>query len=420
MWALVPWPRRGVRVELAQLPVDCGKGSHEKFPPDPPSWPVSHDNILSEPGPDLLPDDFDLTHHVGSDQEWESQPNGEAEDQHYRSVQDLEFDRHLESLMANSEAPSFSAVTRNLDPPDLSEPHTETVDISARVSAELLDNPPLASLKFPWERGPHKSIFSEVPHVVPAVPSMPLKASLSLAPTKDVGRADDTQASAASSGFGYRIGLFASVIRVKRDISFRDRRNDVFESALAKLTGALLLLGLAMDNDTVRACIGSRSPWTILKRAGALLLFASWCVPAGPMHEISEALAWRYVIFLRGTEAAPSRGASFLSAIRFLHFVLGLDMTVVLNSRRVSGLCEQLMLGSRWIKQAVHLTVQEVKRLHEVLDNVGQHPYDRALAARVLLALYGRCRHSDLCDIRKVDCSFDADGGFSCLAPRNP
>ena len=56
------------------------------------------------------------------------------------------------------------------------------------------------------------------------------------------------------------------------------------------------------------------------------------------------------------------------------------------------------------------LTVEQVLRLHDLLRSSELHPYDRASVARILIALYGRRRHSDLQFVKRieVDCSDSA------------
>eukprot|EP00435_Cladocopium_sp_Y103_P050104 s1350_g15.t1 len=58
------------------------------------------------------------------------------------------------------------------------------------------------------------------------------------------------------------------------------------------------------------------------------------------------------------------------------------------------------------------LTVEQVKWLHQTLTADATHPVDRSFVGYILTALYGRCRHSDLAMIDRVDCDFDNQGGF--------
>eukprot|EP00439_Symbiodinium_sp_Y106_P076696 s128_g15.t2 len=57
----------------------------------------------------------------------------------------------------------------------------------------------------------------------------------------------------------------------------------------------------------------------------------------------------------------------------------------------------------------------QVRRLHSILEDRGAHSFDRALAARCLVALYGRCRNSDLSDIQWVEHEFKGAEGYLVL-----
>ena len=81
-------------------------------------------------------------------------------------------------------------------------------------------------------------------------------------------------------------------------------------------------------------------------------------------------------------------------------------------SRRLIGTCEIMLAGKRLLKQALVLTVAQVKGLHAALVNSNLHVMDRAVVAYLLFALYGRCRNSDLLMIHSVERDFNESGGF--------
>ena len=74
-----------------------------------------------------------------------------------------------------------------------------------------------------------------------------------------------------------------------------------------------------------------------------------------------------------------------------------------------------LYIGVKWLRQAEALTLGEVRRLHSILEDRGAHSFDRALAARCLVALYGRCRNSDLSDIQWIEREFKGAEGYLVL-----
>ena len=63
------------------------------------------------------------------------------------------------------------------------------------------------------------------------------------------------------------------------------------------------------------------------------------------------------------------------------------------------------------LKQALVLTIRQVLMLHELLDATDCNVVDRAVAAYLLVALYGRCRHSDLQNIEDVFIDLGPEGG---------
>ncbi|CAE7241870.1 unnamed protein product [Symbiodinium natans] len=125
-----------------------------------------------------------------------------------------------------------------------------------------------------------------------------------------------------------------------------------------------------------------------------------------------EANAWRYVSQLKDMEAAPTKAEAFLSSARFAHFVLGFNLALVVDSKRVKGVAQQMFAGKEALKQALPLSVHQVLQLHQGLADVSRHLVDRAMCAYVLIALYGRARHSDLEQISSIKHDHDKYGGF--------
>ncbi|CAE7249327.1 unnamed protein product, partial [Symbiodinium natans] len=78
---------------------------------------------------------------------------------------------------------------------------------------------------------------------------------------------------------------------------------------------------------------------------------------------------------------------------------------------RIVGASQQLAAKTRWLKQARALTVDQVRKLHELLEG-SDDPLLRCFAAYALIAVYGRCRHSDLQCIWDLECDFDGVSGF--------
>ena len=71
-----------------------------------------------------------------------------------------------------------------------------------------------------------------------------------------------------------------------------------------------------------------------------------------------------------------------------------------------------MYVDKRSLTQARVLTVDEVLWLHSQLKKDHVNAIDKALVAYILIALYGRCRHSDLQQVSDVIHDHDQDGGF--------
>ena len=165
----------------------------------------------------------------------------------------------------------------------------------------------------------------------------------------------------------------------------------------------------------VEAVLGTRAPATLVKRANALLSYLRWFDRLGrsDIEPFSEACIWRYFEQLKEEAAPCTKGSSALSAFRFAFHLLGFEgLGSALNSRRLIGICELMLCRKRLLKQALVLTVAQVKGLHKSLRDDSLHLMDRAVIAYILFALYGRCRNSDLLMIHSVESDFTGDGGF--------
>ena len=153
------------------------------------------------------------------------------------------------------------------------------------------------------------------------------------------------------------------------------------------------------DEESVRAMVGTRSPKTLIKRANSLLSFTRWFDVELPGLDAStlmcEQTGWKYLQHLQSSNAAPTKASSFLSAVRFAVFILEIGALKAFVSRRLVGSAENQASVMGPIKQAPALTLSQVRRLHSVLDD-SSDVFMSGITAYMLVALYGRCRHSDL------------------------
>ena len=108
-----------------------------------------------------------------------------------------------------------------------------------------------------------------------------------------------------------------------------------------------------------------------------------------------------------------------MSACAYAHFIFGFDgLEAVCGSRRLKGLAEIMHASKEPLKQSLVLSVHQVRWLHEQLESKSVNPVVRGLIAYVIIALYGRCRHSDLQFVEEVILDSDSTGGFVEITTR--
>ena len=165
-----------------------------------------------------------------------------------------------------------------------------------------------------------------------------------------------------------------------------------------------------MSLETIGACIGLRSPHTVLKRANTILSFLRWADKEELETPVAEEAVWSYFSMLKKEGSPPSRASAILSAFRFVNYVLGVGLKDILCSRRVCGLSVQLGIRKAPTSRARPLTVQEVRSLRSTLGDAKESDWNKAIAGYLLLALYSRARHSDLTQVEEVISDYDLEG----------
>lgn len=291
------------------------------------------------------------------------------------------------------------------------------------VAHMFLSSVRVTELKMPWEVGPFKGLFSSdddsldvswsVPNSCPVIPSQSANVATSSSvtfpevPTK---------------------ALFTKAVKAMADHTFVVSRDKMRRSAVAKwivVLGSDLQYsqlgsyGVDISEDyegVIDAVLGTKSPNTVLGRANAFLSFMRWFTTSFPGQQflpISERSVWSYLVHLKDTGAPPTKAATFVQALRFAHYVFGLQGCVEsFSSRRVIGLSEILLSGKPVTKQARPLSVSEVRRLHEIASDVTVSLVDRVIASHCLLMIYGRCRHSDTVQVESVSHDHSGERGY--------
>ena len=175
--------------------------------------------------------------------------------------------------------------------------------------------------------------------------------------------------------------------------------------------------------ETLKACFGTKSPNTLLKRAATLCKYLVWhynefnsrgvYVHAFPLVESD---VWNFFKWLRVERQQKSRGftttSTFLETVRFSKFTVGLQgCDVVLGSGRLLGFSAVERREKGPSSQAPILELVHLKKLHEILS-LGSDLIDRLGAGAMLVCIYGRARWSDLRYIDHVDVEARRNGSL--------
>ena len=151
-----------------------------------------------------------------------------------------------------------------------------------------------------------KAIFSDEPPRLPRPSRMPLwcKDSHAQPPAQ---AAKDVRSSTKVPLPGRAI--FAAAIKVSKNVSFKARRSEILEVSLGKLIACLRLVSInfvplplvhqgRIDQESVAAAVGNRSPWTVSKRAGSFNLYLRWYLNQTSLdsESLEEISVWLYMV----------------------------------------------------------------------------------------------------------------------------
>ena len=267
--------------------------------------------------------------------------------------------------------------------------------------------------KFPWEKGRMAKLFGKHDSVGLQVPSLKPGGRNFLSVHVDVadGSAVDAKLKVKqSSGVN---PTFSMVVKKAEDISIKENRMRERDRAIkawwsllrgrcwfGHRTKCLLLDEYAME--ILEATFAVKSPGTLRRRLYAVQAFSDFCEEnfGAAWLPVEEVLAWKYVKTLQSENAAATRAASFMESLRFCWYLLGGDgADVVESSLRIKGVAIQMKALKRPWKPADVLTLDEVKRLHAVLNDTSMSRGDRLFTGHMLHMLYSRSRWSDLLEV---------------------
>ena len=177
-----------------------------------------------------------------------------------------------------------------------------------------------------------------------------------------------------------------------------------------------LAVSMAPDEkltELVNDTFADRKSSTLNKRAGPVLKYLVWhrAQYGTPGLPLKESRCYEYI---KSIQAGPATsGESFLSALRFAHFVVKLEgAQSIFESARIKGVAHLMYQKKRPLKQRRPLKVSEVRSL-ENLARFADHAWDRYFACFLLLLIFLRARFNDVARQKQVVTDFHkSNGGY--------
>lgn len=345
------------------------------------------------------------------------------------------FDKFLNSLddarESGGHTPSIGQISdlEQLDD-DVSGPVMDHAASLKHTSHEFLSNVKWQTFSMPWETPIAKSVFSN--ELIPAIDlrqdpswsSAAFRSPVAESPAQEPVSMCPKEAKP----------VFVSCIRSIKERTFIDMREKEMLAGLEKWNiiiradsgqskvGRQIELSPHSSIEILRACMGVKSPSTVVGRSNAMLSFLRWhtvSYPAEPFLPLSELRAWEYVSFLHRSGAPASRASAFIQSCRFAHFVLGVNGAPdIFGSGRIVGLSDIQLANKATAKQARPLSVFEMQQLHNISADQSRHLKDRVIASHLLMMAYCRCRHSDTLQIEDVEHDHSEKKGYIQLRTR--
>ena len=157
----------------------------------------------------------------------------------------------------------------------------------------------------------------------------------------------------------------------------------------------------------------NKSPSTLMKRVRSLARVTNHCLDRGISFPCTEEQMYNFLCEERAAGAPPSRMKAILEACVFARHVLGVEqMEPIITSRRCSGTTATDI--NKVIQQSTPLTVNQLKRLHEVLT-CDPEIWNRTFAGMTLFCVYARSRWNDSQHAQKLLEDRDMSGTLAFL-----
>ena len=153
-------------------------------------------------------------------------------------------------------------------------------------------------------------------------------------------------------------------------------------------------------------------------RANPFLRYIKSCHDAGEeAFPLCEPLVFRFCTEMEGGCSAPTFLHSFLTTLRFAHYILGLSNALeCAASPRVAGVARLMYLNTRKKRQRPPLMAEMVVALEKLTCNAEAPALDRVIAGFFVLLVFSRGRFSDGLHMQNLRSEIPASASADSLA----
>ena len=278
------------------------------------------------------------------------------------------------------------------------------VNLDACISTALMSLPAFAPKPI-WEEGVWAAIFGNGILIQTDFCNVELhKPAVTSCLDEWLGQMTDCSRTLKRSIHASTGEIFEDVVKHVTEQTWEEERESLLQSALKRWMvvalafkqSTLVWAQLAAQSEDVEKVMvlgdifRGKAPATLLKRVRAVEKFCNFFGPGG--FPCSEESIYRFFQRERADGAPPSRLKSYVEALAFCFYTFSMDeLKASVFSKRLHG-CT-IPATPVAVVQASPLTVEELVRVHQVLQN--QCDWDAVFAGAVLFVVYSRARWAD-------------------------
>ena len=170
--------------------------------------------------------------------------------------------------------------------------------------------------------------------------------------------------------------------------------------------------------EGLRYVFAGKAAETLHGRANPFLRFIKWCRDEGEEpFPLRESLVFSFCTGMEKASSAPTFLHSFLTTLRFAHYVLGLlGALECASSSRVAGVARLMFLTKKKKRQRPALTAKMVAALEKLAADPDAPSLDRVIAGFFVLLVYTRGRFSDGLNMQNLRAEVPASASANSLA----